>query len=122
MKRRRRRPYAAPCHDPLDLWFVEFERDGKVLRSYHADGPEARAALAVERARLTTAQQRMIDVIKAKADADGWADWDHVYPEWEPTNVPVQFGGRAAQLVWAALERRGLVEQRRPDMKVRVKP
>jgi hypothetical protein len=64
----------------------------------------------------------MIDVIKAKADADGWADWDHVYPEWEPTNVPVQFGGRAAQLVWAALERRGLVEQRRPDMKVRVKP
>jgi hypothetical protein len=101
---------------------VEFERDGKVLRSYHADGPEARAALAVERARLTTAQQRMIDVIKAKADADGWADWDHVYPEWEPTNVPVQFGGRAAQLVWAALERRGLVEQRRPDMKVRVKP
>lgn len=71
---------------------------------------------------LTPAQERMLDCIRKAAGPDGWADWDHVYPDWEPRNVPVQFGGRAAQLVWAALERRGLVEQRHPDMKVRVKP
>lgn len=120
-KRKRRRPYAAPCHDPLDLWFLEFERDGKVLRSYHADGPEARAALAIERAKLTAAQQRMLDVIRAKAGADGWAEWDQVFPDWDiHQHVPPQFAGRSGGLVWRSLVKRGLAEDG-PGGKVRVK-
>lgn len=116
-KQPRRLPRIGPCRDPLDLWFLEFKQKGAVLRRYFGEREEAQAALA---AFLTEPQERMLAMIRKHVGPDGWAEWDHVFPDWDPGNCPPQFAGVAARSVWKNLERRGLVEDG-PGGRVRVK-
>ncbi len=55
-------------------------------------------------------QARMLAAIDKHAGADGLAEWVDVYNTWDPQNVPPGLAGQAAQKVYEALERRGLVE------------
>lgn len=109
-------PRIGPCRDPLDLWFLEFEQAGQILRKFYGERPEAQAALRDLRAKtLTPAQDRMLAAIQKHAKADGWADWDHVFPEWDRhQTVHPCLSGNAAKKVWQALLKRGLVEDH-PD-------
>jgi hypothetical protein len=112
-KRTLKLPRIGPCRDMLELWFLEFVQDGQVFRRYFADRPAARTALdAMRRDQMTDSQQRMLAAIERHAGADGWAAWVDVYNTWDPQNVPPQFAGQAAQKVWLALAKRGLVEER----------
>ena len=113
-------PRIGPCRDPLDLWFLEFEHEGQVVRTYHEDRKAAGLALRGMRLKAkaaappkpanTPAQDRMLLCIDQHARPDGWAEWTLVYNSWDVTTMHPGLVGRAAQKCWLNLERRGLVE------------